>query len=216
VVTPETSLSERAYREVLDRLLHHRYPPGAWLSARELSQELGMSRTPINEALKRLAAEGFLEALPRAGYRVVRPGPEEVEAVFLTRAALEGVAAYLLAQKGRDLTPLEAAQRACEEAAHRGDAPAFAQANRRFHEALVGLAGNPYLEQALRRFWHASRYMFLALPHFREYMNRSVAEHRAILAALKAGLPETAKKAVEEHLHRCGLDLRLQAAEEGL
>jgi len=214
-VVADKTLAEAIYREVLQRLRMGSLPAKGLLSARELSQVLGVSRSPINDALKRLAAEGYLEIVPRRGYRLALPPAEEVGNVFRARSALEAVAAERVAEIRPSLTPLRQAQEQCRQAHALGDPLAFAEANRRFHETLVQLSGNAYLTRALGQFWHASRYFFLAAQYFVSYMERSVAEHEAILAALEAGMPETAKKAVEEHLHRCARDLSLQASKKG-
>jgi DNA-binding GntR family transcriptional regulator len=210
----EKTLESAVYQELLHRLLSGSFLDKGIISARDLSRALGVSRTPINDALKRLAAEGYLVALPRKGYRLALPRADEVASVFRVRSALEEVAAELVAQARPPLAPLRQAQNQCRQTYAANDHVAFAEANRSFHETLVQLSGNAYLSKALRQFWHASRYLFLAAEHFRDYMEQSVAEHEVILAALEAGMPGAAKKAVEEHLHRCARDLSLQIAKK--
>lgn len=86
------SLAEQAYLELVRKIMEGRLDGGARLTEEGLCREFGISRTPVREALRRLAEEGLIEALPRRGYQVCRPDPEAVEELFTCRAMIEPLA----------------------------------------------------------------------------------------------------------------------------
>ena len=86
------SLAEQAYLELVQKIMEGRLDGGARLTEEGLCREFGISRTPVREALRRLAEEGLIEALPRRGYQVCRPDPEAVEELFACRAMIEPLA----------------------------------------------------------------------------------------------------------------------------
>ena len=86
------SLAEQAYLELVRKIMEGRLDGGARLTEEGLCREFGISRTPVREALRRLAEEGLIEALPRRGYQVCRPDPEPVEELFACRAMIEPLA----------------------------------------------------------------------------------------------------------------------------
>lgn len=86
------SLAEQAYLELVRKIMEGRLDGGARLTEEGLCREFGISRTPVREALRRLAEEGLIEALPRRGYQVCRPDPEAVEELFACRAMIEPLA----------------------------------------------------------------------------------------------------------------------------
>ena len=86
------SLAEQAYLELVRQIMDGRLDGGVRLTEEGLSREFGISRTPVREALRRLAEEGLIESLPRRGYQVCRPDPEAVEELFACRAMIEPLA----------------------------------------------------------------------------------------------------------------------------
>ena len=115
--------TERAYRHLASEIVRGRWQAGETLSTYALAEELGSSRTPVLEALKRLEQEGLVEIIPQVGCRVLRPGSSSVEELFTLRGALEGVAAAAAARRidHGELHALEALLQQLEAAADRGD-----------------------------------------------------------------------------------------------
>ena len=193
---------EAAYEKLKRALTEGHLPPGARLSEPELAELLGVSRTPVREALMRLAQEGLVELLPGRGARVRELTPEEVHEVYVVRAALEAEAARLAATRHApdDLAALAAAQ-AELEALPPEDVAAQTAADARFHAALVAASGNRELE----RLFHQLDAKLALARRYSSDENQSpktLAEHRAILEAILAGDPDRAAAAARAHIER--------------
>jgi DNA-binding GntR family transcriptional regulator len=177
--------------------------PGVRLNERELSEQLGVSRTPLREAFRLLAAEGMLLQLPNRGVQVVALSREDVRHAFEVMASLEGLAGELAAARVSDaeLDDLKALQGELEKAHKRRDLPGYYRVNRAIHDRLNDIAGNPVLAQTYRTLnarLHALR--------FRSNLNgakwdRAVAEHRSMLAALAARDGAALRDLLVRHLH---------------
>jgi DNA-binding GntR family transcriptional regulator len=177
--------------------------PGARLNERELSEQLGVSRTPLREAFRLLAAEGLVLQLPNRGAQVVALSREDVRHAFEVMASLEGLAGELAAVRvtDADLGDLRALQGDLERAHKQRDLPGYYRVNRAIHDRLNDIAGNPVLAQTYRTLnarLHALR--------FRSNLNgakwdRAVAEHRSMLAALAARDGAALRELLVRHLH---------------
>jgi DNA-binding GntR family transcriptional regulator len=177
--------------------------PGARLNERELSEQLGVSRTPLREAFRLLAAEGLLLQLPNRGVQVVALSREDVRHAFEVMASLEGLAGELAAARvtDADLDDLRTLQHELELAHKRRDLPGYYRVNRAIHDRLNAVAANPVLAQTYRTLnarLHALR--------FRSNLNgakwdRAVAEHRSMLAALAARDGAALRDLLVRHLH---------------
>src|SRR3954465_7543858 len=137
----------RAYAYVKERLLDGTFPGGALLSENELSQQLGLSRTPVRQAFVQLEAEGLLELYPKRGALVVPVAASEIEDVFEARLLVEEHCARRAASAGAPLAAQLAEEIADQERAIASGEPTsdFARSDRRFHRAIVGAAGNAIL-----------------------------------------------------------------------
>ena len=198
------SAAARVYAYVKERLLDGTFPGGALLSENELSQQLGLSRTPVRQAFVQLEAEGLLELYPKRGALVVPVAASEIEDVFEARLLVEEHCARRAANAGArlvaDLEPLIAEQ---EQAVAQG-APgmaAFARADRHFHRAIVHAAGNAILTRlydALRD--RQQRIATVSLARNPGDAERFVTEHRGIVEALGRGDAADAAHLVSAHL----------------
>ncbi|MFJ2782543.1 MULTISPECIES: GntR family transcriptional regulator [unclassified Streptomyces] len=142
-----TSLRERVYVELRERIIEAEYPAGMRLVEREIADELRVSRVPVREAMQRLESEGFLSVQPRRGSVVADFGPEEAAYLFDVRENLEGLAARLAARHAdparlRDLERLLARARRAAESGRLREAVSL---NADFHRRIVELSGNPLL-----------------------------------------------------------------------
>jgi DNA-binding GntR family transcriptional regulator len=198
------SAAARVYAHVKERLLDGTFPGGSLLSENELSQQLGLSRTPVRQAFVQLEAEGLLELYPKRGALVVPVAASEIEDVFEARLLVEEHCARRAANAGArlvaDLEPLIAEQ---EKAVAQG-APgmaAFARADRHFHRAIVHAAGNAILTRlydALRD--RQQRIATVSLARNPGDAERFVAEHHGIVEAIGRSDGAAAADLVSAHL----------------
>jgi DNA-binding GntR family transcriptional regulator len=201
-----TRASERAAGAVRELILRGDLPAGARLGEVELAERLGVSRTPVREALTRLAAEGLVEIVPNRGARVSRWTVSELEGVFDLRSALEPrLTAFAVPRaEPADLAVLEDLAAAMLEIGRPGpdqDLDALVPLNRRFHDRLVVIAGRPTLAAALAGAIHTP----IQLRNLHAYddasLLRSLAHHVEIVAAIRAGDPTWAQAVMTAHIH---------------
>src|SRR4051812_10300996 len=141
------SLGERAYRRLRDSIVQGTLQAGSRISERSLASALGISAQPVREALRRLEQDGLVVTLPRRGTVVAEFGLERLAELGRIRAALEGVAAALAAERmsGEDLASLTRIVRGMRGATAAADTAALADLNERFHAILQGATGNMFL-----------------------------------------------------------------------
>jgi DNA-binding GntR family transcriptional regulator len=201
-----TRASERAVDALRELILHGDFAAGVRLGEVELAERLGVSRTPVREALTRLAAEGLVEITPNRGAKVTSWSVGELEAVFELRAALEprltGLAVPRATPSDADaLDALAAEMSAVGAPGPRQDLDALVPLNRAFHGRLVALAEHPAMASALAGAVHAP----IVLRNFHTYdeasLRRSLAHHTEIVAALRAGDPAWAAAVMTAHIH---------------
>ncbi len=184
------SLVDRAYREIKRRIIGNLYPPNLQVLEQELAVQLGMSRTPVREALIRLEREGLVEILPRRGMRVVPISPDDMKEIYEVLTCLEAWAAGQLAARKpskTELGPLIAAQENMERALEEGELDAWAEADERFHRLLLELSGNRRLAaMALTLFDQVHRARMVTL-RMRPLPHQSNKDHRAVVEAVLQG-----------------------------
>ena len=195
----------QAYRTIKARILQNHYPPGQQVLEQQLANDLGMSRTPVREALIRLQNEGLVELIPRRGMRVVPLSPDDMQEIYEVLTALEVTAVELLARRGlppEALGPLAKALQDMETCLDQDDLDGWARADARFHQTLITLSGNRRLAgmaATLADQAHRARMVTLRL---RPKPVQSIREHREVLKALQAG---DGRRACERHRqHRQG------------
>jgi DNA-binding GntR family transcriptional regulator len=175
---------------------------GAWIDETKLTAELGISRTPLREALKVLANEGLVRLEPRRGCFVNELSARDLDQIFPLMAMLEGRCAFEAAQKAsvsdlRKLEPLHIELQAYASLEHIDQYYAL---NARIHEAVQALADNRWLSSLidnLRKVLSLSRHQSLVAPG---RIHESCAEHLAIFAALKARDAQAAEALTRGHL----------------
>ncbi|WAI86029.1 MULTISPECIES: GntR family transcriptional regulator [Achromobacter] len=208
------------YLEVADRLramIHARaLCNGEWIDELRLAGEMGISRTPLREALKVLATEGLVRLEPRRGCFVNELSTQDLEDIFPLMAMLEGRCAFEAARKASDeeLAALEPLHAELAGHARAGRIDAYYQTNYLIHEAVQALAGNQWLSDMvgnLRKVLSLSRHRSLARPG---RIQQSCAEHLAIFDALKAHDSDAAQALAHTHLMRQLEALRALANED--
>lgn len=178
------------------------FQDGDRLDELRLATQFNVSRTPIREALQRLVASGLAEQIPRRGVFVRQPGPVELMEMFETMAEIEGVCGRLAAMRISDaaLEELDSANASCCAAVESGDADGYYRENERFHHVIYHQVGNGFLEhEALRLHRRLKPFRRLQL-RWRGRLAQSMAEHKAIVEALRGGDSEGAASALRGHV----------------
>lgn len=217
-VTRTGTSAGRTVVGVRELILCGDFAAGARLGEVELADRLGVSRTPVREALRRLAAEGLVEIVPNRGARVASWTAAELRDVFDLRAALEPRLTGLAAARAGadDVDALDELARAMVAAGEPGPAQDLDEVmglNRAFHDRLVGIAGQPAMAAALAGAVHAP----VVLRNFHTYdeasLRRSLAHHGEIVAALHAGDPVWGEAVMTAHI-RNARAVMLRAAQD--
>jgi DNA-binding GntR family transcriptional regulator len=193
---------EVAYVHIKQKILDNDYAPGTQVLEQAMSAELGLSRTPIREALVRLEQEGLLRIVPRHGVEILSLSPDDMREIYELLTCLEPKAVEILASRrpsADDVTSLAEACDAMEQALAREDRAAWAVADEKFHLALVDLCQNKRLAQAVMSFWEQTHRVRMFTLKLRPLPLESTREHRAVLDAILAGDGKLAKKLYEAH-----------------
>ena len=202
------SLGAAAYAALKQAVLDASLAPGSTASEPEIAARLGMSRTPVHEAVLRLQAEGFLRVIPKRGVLVVPVARGDVADVYEVLIALEGAAAARLAciEARAALAELRALTAEMEQALSEGRRRAWAEADDAFHRLLLSACGTARLEAgAANALDLAGRARLLTLGG--RPLAASAAEHWALIEALDAGDAHTARMTIAEHRGRAAREM---------
>ncbi len=194
------SVVDQAYAAIRERIISGALPRGSRLHQEDLAAELGVSRTPVREALRRLGAEGLVEMQTNRGARVADIDRGDMVAPTEARMVIEPGAARMAAQAGADVQRMRAAIE--HQRAVLGDVERSFGANREFHLALVEAAGNPYLQHFAEILW-VSRIgapIYARQADTEARMALDADEHEAILAAIEARDGRRAETLTRRHL----------------
>lgn len=216
-----TSLVEESYRALKDAIRRNKLLPGYQASEQEIADQLGVSRTPVHEAVIRLQQEGLVQVLPRRGVRICPISPDDICEIYNVVIALEAMAAELLAQmdaKSRApvLADLTSHTAEMERALKADDLDQWAVADDAFHATLIAGCGNSRIARlgtTMSDQLHRAR---IATLHMRPRPKKSAIEHRAILAAIKSGDPEAAHASARAHRVRSRDELLPLLAKHGV
>lgn len=204
-------IGDLAYQAIRDAILSGEFSQGTRLNQDDLARRLGVSRAPIRDALNRLEAEGLVKTLSRAGGVVVaETNEQEMVDIYELRAILDTASTRLACERmsDDDLRRLQEAVEKTEQVTKAADLNAIVQAHAEFHSLIYAVCGNAELTRVARNLWDRSyRFRVLALSN-EENARRGLAQHKAILAALKARDPVQAAVAAEEHDQASILHLR--------
>ncbi|WP_084517545.1 GntR family transcriptional regulator [Desulfatiglans anilini] len=208
------AIREKVYTHLRDKVLCGEIPPSSRLVELHLARELGVSRTPVREALHLLEREGLVESIPRMGYLVKRIDPQEVGEICEIRAVNEALAARWALERMvlSVFDEMERNLRNSEDAVTYGDLETFIRLDSAFHQILVEASGSIKLSEWCRSLH--DRMLLYRIGAFRVpgAMMQALEGHRGIFETLRAGDASGVGKAIREHLmqgkaallRRCG------------
>ncbi|GLY44243.1 GntR family transcriptional regulator [Amycolatopsis sp. NBRC 101858] len=197
-------LADGVYEQIRALIMNDGIEPGARVNIDEIARELGVSGTPVREALARLESEELVSRLPLRGYRVTELlNRKEVDDMYSLRLLLEppSAARAAAAMSDANVAALEAELATCPAAPvddAYSDYKALTAHDARLHELILHLAGNVAVEQAFAR-THCHLHFF-RLNYNQPFGEQTIAEHRVIVDALVAGNAAKARKAMTDHL----------------
>jgi DNA-binding GntR family transcriptional regulator len=196
------SLTKLAYDALLKSILVGNLKPGIVFNEKALALDLGISRTPVREALLELSIQGFVTFLPRKGVVINSYDSQDVNEVFEIRKAIEGTVAEKLAlmDPAADLSGCRSFVDRQEKAIDQNDKQAFLEADRRFHLALCQLTENRRLESILENIRNMVELMSAQALHVDDRDKAVLKEHRQIVEAIENGRQQDARTAMIKHL----------------
>jgi DNA-binding GntR family transcriptional regulator len=211
------NLTDQVYAYLRDAIVTGALPSGSQHSVYRLAEELGVSRTPVREAVLRLADTGMVSVERNRGIRIHGTTVEEIRNVFELRLLIEVPAAAYAARNGSEefFASLRAASDAMAAASAVNDEEQFRSHDRALHGLIADVLGNPRLSSALSGLRDATRARGAWTGNRSRELNDIVSEHSAIVDALLARDPDGAAAAMREHLERTGTLLMRQIAPVG-
>lgn len=208
--------SSRVYSWTKERIIDGTFPVGTMISEGEISEAVGVSRTPVREAFLRLAAEGVLDLFPKRGALVAPVTPADIRNVMEARLLIEPWAAGVAASVGQRqqlVSRLEALVAEMVSVPLPEQALRYREIDREFHESIVAATDNKLIEAFYQSLRDRQLRMGLgALGHAEGRAERSHSEHRAIADAISAGQPQLAAGLVRAHIsnNQAALELKLR------
>lgn len=204
-----TTLPEQVYKLLKDAIERGEFPAGSKLVETDIATQLDVSRTPVREAIGRLAAEGLVTLVPRRGAFVASLDRKTIRELYEIREALEVLATELALPTldDEDIAPLEETLEAFAAALKRDDYQVYFELDRTFHEQLVALSGNTKLQELVQLIdgsIQVTRWMHCDTGEISEL---ALKEHQRIVAALRTRDREQAVDQVRAHIRRVKGDL---------
>ena len=196
------SLGNQAYQELKRVILERQVSPGEKLNEAELASALGISRTPVREAINRLEKEGLVEIFPQRGAFVVQFAENDIYELFLIRENLEGLAARMAAGKMNEgyLKSLDSCVHGFQEPFEKKDIQRYAREDFKFHQTIVSSSGARRLINLISTLHDYIRMFRLTTVGLSGRMKTSLTEHRDIIEALRRKDPEEAEKRMRVHI----------------
>jgi DNA-binding GntR family transcriptional regulator len=193
--------ADRAYLRIKEKIITVQMLPGSVIQEARLIQELGLGRTPIREALKRLQTENLVVVAPRRGMFVSDVAITDLQQIFEVRVELEGLCARLAAQRitPAQLSDLRSLVVECRRS-NQGDKELVLSLDRRFHQLMAESAGNKFLRSEVEKFYNLSlRVWYLAINSIQS-QDVDVAAHFAIADAIETRDCDRSERRTREHI----------------
>lgn len=204
---PKLTMAERAYRAIKHRILENQFPAGTIMLEQELAELLEMSRTPVREAMVRLAREGMIDIRPRHGMRVLPVSADDMREIYEILTALEAEAAAQIARDGASSARIEELRDTVtqmDQALEADDLDAWARADDRFHRLILASCRNRRLKAIIEQFWDQSHRVRTLTLRLRPKPTASNVDHRILVDAIERRDAETAQRIHHDHRAKSG------------
>lgn len=194
--------AEAAYMQLKQQIVSLQLRPGTTVREAELQEQLGLRRTPLREALRRLAHDEMLQIYPRHGIVIANPGMIEMRAMFEARVALESAVAGLAAQRrtAEELAELERLHTEMRTGVAQRDFARWQRAHAPFHALIVTAARNRLLEKYVMHHALLNTWLWNIYEDARGERTAAYTDHSAILQALRSGDASAAQAAMQQHV----------------
>jgi len=195
------SLGEREYRTERDLILSQVFPPGSKLNVEQICRDLGVSRTPVWDTMRRLESEGLVNTVPRHGVFVLNYGVDQIRDLFAVRGALEALAVRQAAQNLDEeaRAGLEASMKDMERAAAARSMEQYSRFAIEFHDRVLAAAQNQVLGRLPENVYAQILVLRLRSLYLPERVESSVAEHRELFEAVRAGDADRGERLARAH-----------------
>ncbi len=203
VKSEKSSLTEKVYRELRNGIITGTIPGGTRLVETTMASQMKVSRTPVREALHKLALEGLLYSIPRAGYIVEEMSDHDIQDLFATRTAIEQIVVKWAIEKitSEELQRLEMNLQKTDEVLKSGATKKMMNLDNEFHQIIYKAARSKTLYKISQTLSDHTFKFRQACIHIPDIAQRAKEGHLAIYEALRSRDPEKAEKAVETHLN---------------
>ncbi|MFB2563957.1 GntR family transcriptional regulator [Rhizobium sp. IMFF44] len=204
------TMTATAHLRLRQLILDNKWPPGYQATEQDVALQLGMSRTPVREALMRLQQDGFVAVVPRHGMRVLPVSMSDMKEIYDILTSLESTAAELAASRylpEEQICGLEKATADMDSALAEDDLESWARADARFHEQLLELGGNQMLKSVVLNFIDRAHRVRMLTLKMRPKPVNSTREHAELVQAIRAGHREKARNIHRAHRERAGIEL---------
>lgn len=198
----QSTLADRVYEVVRDRILDGKFEPGKFIREQEIGDAMGVSRTPVREALGRLASEGFVERIPHRGFQVPAEPFDRLLELYPVVSALESLAGELAFPRldDADLAHLREINARLRRRMDEGDVQGELEANNEFHRYIAERSGNRRLAELLDDLRSQLTRLETWYYSYAEHTERSISEHEELLGAFERGDLERALEILEENM----------------
>ena len=202
MVDDKHSLGSRVFHTIRENILSGKYAPNEELKEMTIGEELGVSRTPVREALRQLELEGLVSIIPNKGAYVVGLTPKDMQDIYEIRCRLEGLCARWAAKSitKEQLDELEEIVFRAEFHAKKGNAEQLVELDNKFHETLYAAAGSKELQRVLSDFHHYLQRVRKVTLTDEKRASDSNQEHMMIVDALKEHNEDKAEKLATQHI----------------
>ena len=209
--TQRELLADRAYADLRNRIVALQIPPGAPIDEDRLGRELQMGRTPVREAIKRLALENLVTVFPRRGTFASEINITDLAHISDVRAHLEGHAAFRAAQRITEgqQTELASLLEELDDSRENDDLGNLMELDARVHRFVYRCTGNPYLEETLTRYFNLSLRIWHLVIDRLPHLFARVHEHDDLLHAIAAGESERARTILSDHVATFEREIRV-------
>jgi DNA-binding GntR family transcriptional regulator len=196
------NIDQAVYTAIAEQIISGVLPPGARITEEEIAAKLGVSRTPVREAMKSLAKDELIELLPRRGAYVRRLGCDDIREIFEIREALEGMAANLATSRVTDeeIEILSARMEDSERDLAHGRAETWLEVDSALHSLVLDHCGNNRIRKTVHSLNNLVHYFRARVARDRNRAVDAMSEHRKMLTAFKQRDAEAAEAAMREHI----------------